>query len=72
MTDPTGSVFATVRNRTRRIRGCLNRKTALVMVYRLMMAAKANGRHLSGSEHRAAVIEGIEFRDGIRQMKDAA
>ncbi len=36
----------------------------------LMMAAKADRRRLPG--HRAAVIEGIECRDGIRQMKDAA
>jgi putative transposase len=32
------SVFATVRNRTRKTRGCLNRKTALAMVFRLMRA----------------------------------
>ncbi len=36
-TNPIESVFATVRNRTRKTKGCLNRKTALAMVYRLMI-----------------------------------
>jgi hypothetical protein len=31
------SVFATVRNRTRKTKGCLSRKTALSMVYKLMI-----------------------------------
>ena len=39
-TNPIESVFATVRNRTRKTRGCLNRKTALAMVFRLMMSAR--------------------------------
>jgi transposase-like protein len=33
-TNPIESVFATARNRTRKTRGCLNRKTALAMVFR--------------------------------------
>jgi len=36
-TNPVESVFATVRNRTRKTRGCLNRKTALAMVFRRMI-----------------------------------
>ena len=39
-TNPIESVFATIRNRTRKTKGCLNRKTALAMVFRLMMSAK--------------------------------
>ena len=39
-TDPIESVFATVRNRTRKTKGCLSRKTALAMVFKLMMSAK--------------------------------
>jgi len=39
-TNRIESVFATVRNRTRKTKGCLNRKTALAMVFRLMMSAK--------------------------------
>ena len=71
-TNPVESVFATVRNRTRKTRGCLSRKTALVMVYKLMISTKKNWRRLSGSQRLAEVIEGVEFRDGIRQIKEAA
>ncbi|MCY4195620.1 MAG: transposase, partial [Rhodobacteraceae bacterium] len=63
-TNPVESVFATVRNRTR--------KTALIMVYKLMMSAKSRWRRLSGSEQLADVIKGVEFQDGIRQLQDAA
>jgi len=47
-TNPIESVFATVRNRTRKTKGCLNRKTALAMVFRLMMSAKKKWRKISG------------------------
>jgi len=36
-TNPIESIFATVRNRTRKTRGCLNRTTALAMVYKFMI-----------------------------------
>ena len=55
-TNPVESVFATVRNRTQKTRGCLSRKTALVMVYKLMMSAKKNWCRLSGSQRLAEVI----------------
>jgi hypothetical protein len=50
------SVFATVRNRTRETKGCLNRKTALAMVFRRL----------------PEVIQGIAFKDGIKQLQTAA
>jgi transposase-like protein len=42
-TNPIESVFATVRNRTRKTKGCLSRKAALSMVFKLMMSAKKSG-----------------------------
>ena len=48
-TNPIESVFATVRNRTRKTKGCLSRKTALSMVFKLMMSAKKKWRKLSGT-----------------------
>ncbi len=71
-TNPVESVFATVRNRTRKTRGCLSRRTALVMVFKLVLSARKRWNRLAGSERLTEVIEGIEFRDGIRQLKDAA
>ena len=66
------SVFATVRNRTRKTRGCLNRKTALAMVFRLMMSARKKWRKISGLNRLPEVIQGVEFKDGIRQIQTTA
>ncbi len=71
-TNPIESVFATVRNRTRKTRGCLNRKTALAMVFRLMMSAKKKWRKISGPNRLPEVIQGVEFKDGIKQIQIAA
>ena len=64
-TNQVESVFATVRNRNRKTRGCVSRKTALVMVYKLMVSVKTNWSRLSGSQRLAEVIEGVELRNGI-------
>ncbi len=71
-TNPIESVFATVRNRTRKTKGCLNRKTALSMVYKLMMSAKKKWRKLDGANRLPEIINGVEFKDGIKQFKDVA
>jgi transposase-like protein len=71
-TNPIESVFATVRNRTRKTKGCLSRKTALAMVFKLMMSAKKKWRKLSGTNRLPEVIQGVEFKDGIKQLQDAA
>ena len=71
-TNPIESVFATVRNRTRKTKGCLNRKTALAMVYRLMMSAKKKWRKISAPARLPEVIQGVEFKDGIKQIQIAA
>ncbi len=42
------------------------------MVFKLVLSARKRWNRLAGSERLAEVIEGIEFRDGIRQLKDAA
>ena len=66
------SVFATVRNRTRKSKGCLNRRTALAMVFRLMMSAKKKWRKINGPNRLPEVIQGIVFKDGIKQLQAAA
>ena len=71
-TNPIESVFATVRNRTRKTKGCLNRKTALAMVFRLMMSAKKKWRKISGPNRLPEIIHGVEFKDGIKQAQIAA
>ena len=71
-TNPIESVFATVRNRTRKTKGCLKRKTALAMVFRLMMSAKKKWRKINGPDRLPEVIQGVEFKDGIKQLQIAA
>ena len=71
-TNPIESAFSTVRNRTRKTRGCLNRKTALAMVFRLMMSAQKKWRKISGPNRLPEVIQGVEFKDGIKQVQIAA
>lgn len=71
-TNPIESVFATVRNRTRKTKGCLSRKTALSMVYKLMMSAKKKWRKLDGKNRLPEIIRGVEFKDGLPQLQDAA
>jgi putative transposase len=71
-TNRIESVFATVRNRTRKTKGCLSRKTALSMVFKLMMSAKKKWRKLSGTNRLPEVIQGVEFKDGIKQLQKTA
>ncbi len=71
-TNPIESTFATVRHRTKKTKGCLSRKTALAMVFKLILSAKAKWRKLDGSKRLAEVIEGVQFKDGIKQIKRAA
>lgn len=69
-TNPIESVFATVRHRTVRSKGCLSHKTALTMVFKLVTAASKTWRRLNGDNRLPQVIEGVKFRDGI-QVTDA-
>lgn len=65
-TNPIESVFATVRHRTVRTKGCLSHKTAMAMVFKLIIAASKTWRRLSGDNRLPQVIEGVRFRDGIQ------
>ena len=65
-TNPIESVFATVRHRTVRSKGCLSHKTALAMVFKLVTAAGKTWRRLNGYEQLPRVIQGVKFTDGIQ------
>ena len=70
--NPIESTFATVRHRTKRTKGCLSRETGLAMAFKLMMSAQKQWRKLDGQNRLPEIIQGIEFRDGIRQLQTAA
>ena len=71
-TNPIESSFATVRLRTTKTKGCLSRKTALAMVFKLLLSANRKWRKLDGSNHLAEVIQGVTFKDRIKQIQNAA
>lgn len=71
-TNPIESTFATVRLRTHRTKGCLSRKTAMTMVFKLCQSASKTWRKLDGSNQLADIIEGVKFVNGERQERAAA
>ena len=70
--NPIESTFATVRHRTTKTKGCLSRQTALAMTHQLMLSAKKKWRKLDGQNRLAEIIQGVEFRDGIKHEIKAA
>jgi putative transposase len=66
-TNPIESAFATIRHRTKRSKGCLKRNGMLHMMFKLGQCAQQNWRKLRGFNHLAELIEGINFKDGIKQ-----
>lgn len=71
-TNPIESTFATVRHRTGKTKGCLSRKTGLAMAFKLMMSAQGKWRKLDGAKRMPEIIQGIAFKDGIKQLNQAA
>lgn len=71
-TNAIESTFSTVRLRTDKTRGCLSRETTLTMVFKLFESAQKRWRRLNGAQYLKEVLEGVEFRDGIRAASKAA
>ena len=63
--NPIESLFATVRHRTVRSKGCLSNKTALAMIYKLVEAAEKNWRRLDG-HNQLPIILGVKFTNGMK------
>jgi hypothetical protein len=57
------SVFATVRHRTVRSKGCLSNKTARAMIFKLAEAAEKSWRRLEGHKLPKLIL-GVKFADG--------
>lgn len=64
--NPIESTFATIRHRTKRTKGCLTRDGMLHMMFKLAQCAEKSWRKLRGFAHLADVIEGVDFKNGIR------
>ena len=65
-TNPIESVFATVRHRTVRTKGCLSHGTTLAMVFKLITTASKTWRRLMGNNQLPKIIEGVRFKDGMQ------
>ena len=63
VTNPVESIFAIVRLRTNKTKGCLSRATALAMVFKLARSAERQRRRLNGSDRLAEIVRGVRFRD---------
>jgi len=68
--NPIESAFATIRHRTKRSKGCLNRDGMLHMMFKLGQCAEGNWRRLRGFDYLAKVITGVKFKDGIETKTD--
>jgi len=66
-TNPIESVFATVRHRTVRTKGCLSHATAVA--FKLILAAARNWRTLKGSNQLPKLIRGVKFNDRIEVIQ---
>ena len=70
--NPIESTFATVRHRTTKTKGCLSRQTALAMTHQLMLSARKKWRKRDSQNRLPEIIQGVEFRDGIKHEIKAA
>lgn len=70
-TNPIESIFATIRLRHRRTKGSGSRVACLAMVFKIVEAAAKRWRRLKSSNLVRSVVEGVQFKDGIR-AEDAA
>ena len=70
-TNAIESTFATIRLRTYKTRGCLSRKTALAMVFKLSQAAEKRWQRIHRYKLLPEVLEGKTFVDGVRHEKAA-
>jgi putative transposase len=71
-TNVIESVFATVRLRTDKTKGCGTRMATLTMVFKLIREAQRTWRKLDGSKHLELVRTDRRFVDGVLQEEAVA
>ena len=65
-TNPIESMFATVKLRTKKTKGCGSRAACLAMVFRLATSAQKRWRALNGADLVSEVAKGTKFVNGER------
>ena len=69
-TNPIESSFATVKLRTKVTKGAGSKKAALAMAYKLLDAAQERWRRVNGHELVSDVLDGANFKDGVKITDD--
>lgn len=69
-TNQIESMFATIRHRTKRSKGCLSRHTMLHMMFKFGQCAEKKWRRLRGFNALAKVTTGVKFKDFIEMKHD--
>lgn len=63
------STFATIRQRTDRVKGAFSRTSLLSMLFKLALCAEQTFRRIKGFNWLAEVIRGVKFTDGVKQKE---
>ena len=66
------STFATLRNRTRRVKGAFSKDSALVMKLQLGLEAQERWHRITAVERLGELTEGVRFVDGVARLIVAA
>jgi putative transposase len=62
------STFATLRHRTKRVKGAFSKDSALAMMLQLALEAQKRWHRITAVERLGELIQGVQFADGIAQL----
>jgi transposase-like protein len=68
-TNPIESIFATVRLRTNATRRIKSPRSALYLIFQLIVRAQKRWRRINAPQMVAKVLDGVTFKDGIEVRK---
>jgi transposase-like protein len=71
-TNPIESTFATVRLRTKKVRGCFSAQSVITMAFKLCQCAQKRWIRLHHPQRLAEVIRGVKFVNGVEEKRIAA
>jgi transposase-like protein len=66
-TNAIESTFATLRHRTKRVKGAFSKDSALAMMLQLALEAQKRWHRITAVERLGELIEGVRFVDGVAQ-----
>jgi putative transposase len=67
-TNAIESTFATLRHRTKRVKGAFSKDSALAMMLQLGLEAQKRWHRITAVERLGELIEGVRFVDGVAQL----